>query len=158
MTDVEKNTDQYFEIDETLPSSKIILEHARSQYESLSSSKQSIETKGSIALSVSLAMIALIISMRPESFPIISITFLFFGLVISIFSILPFWGKHPGPPSKDLYKYASYGNDKCIDLLLVNYVDILDDFKKKINIRGFSIWLAIIFNGLGVLSYIIIYV
>jgi len=158
VTDVEKNTDQYFEIDETLPSSKIMLEHARSQYESLASSKQSIETKGSIALSFSIAMIALIISVNPKSYPIIPIVLLITGLVISIYSILPFGGKNPGPPPKDLYEYASYGNDKCIDLLLVNYVDILDDFKKKINIRGFSIWLAIIFNGLGVLSYIIIYV
>jgi len=132
VTGVEART-EYYPPSKELPSLRIALEHARNQYVDLNNLRSTIETKATIVLSFSMAMIALTLTLQLLWIPIV-----FFGaaIFVSILIIEPKPVKLPNPPIEDVFKLAQHTEEKALDLLLISYL--------KVNQRLYvqSVWMG----------------
>ena len=127
--DVEENTEsEYYPPSKELPSIRIALEHARNQYVDLNNIKDALDTKATIILSFSLAMIVLIYTLELSWLP-----FIFFGSAIffSILVIEPKPQKIPNPQVDELFNFAKYEEEKALNLLLISYSKVNRHLRKQ---------------------------
>ncbi len=138
-----------------LPSLEIALEHARNQHEHFRDSIRSLETKGAIALSAALAMIAIIYTVNPDSE---SLVIFFLSLVGSITTVLPRASGIPGPDMSKIekvYKFAKKDRNLAMDELLRSYTYINHSLKHRMFFTGCIVFVAFILNAIGIYVFVV---
>ena len=109
-----------------------------------------LDTKATIVLSFSMAMIALTITLD-----LIMIPVLFFvpAIFVSLMIIEPKTVKLPNPAIGDVFKLAQYKEEKALDLLLISYMKVNQHLKKQTLNKASYLRLLFFLVALGIVSF-----
>ena len=143
---------QYHPPEKVLPSLKVALGHARNQYNDLLTLDSNLNTKATIALSFSMAMIVFIASM--EEVQLASIMIFGFAIFFSLTIIYPKRASIPKPAPNNYYKLAKYEEIKSMDLLLISYINVNEKMIENNQKSGVRLIIIFILIFLGIITYL----